>query len=339
MKTYMKTFAFSLLAVTGMALTSCSCDERIDVVGNPDNLVYFKANTDNLFSTTVAHTPVGDFGELTATFPVRIQRPVSQNTKVTAVADVSMVEAYNEAHNTNYEVLPAEALNFSTLTVTIPQGEAKATEDIEVTLNQSSLAQLTAKEYMLALRIVDIQGDGVGSEDRGVGYIVVNTVEKSIKDISSADEVVGTLLTDYTGWTARYDSGTDIDAASIFDGNVTNGPQLRADGADGKTKVVIVDMGSTHKVSGLRVARYYKAWYGGWWYEQYYFSSVKVECSSDGSSWKELGTAVDGDMPRANGYQHISFYGGTGMRYLRLTIESGSSSVSSLAELGVYISE
>ena len=33
------------------------------------------------------------------------------------------------------------------------------------------------------------------------------------------------------------------------------------------------------------------------------------------------------------------FYGGTGMRYLRLTIESGSSSVSSLAELGVYISE
>ena len=52
MKTYMKTFAFSLLAVAGMALISCSCDERIDVVGNPDNLVYFKANTDNLFSTT-----------------------------------------------------------------------------------------------------------------------------------------------------------------------------------------------------------------------------------------------------------------------------------------------
>ena len=151
--------------------------------------------------------------------------------------------------------------------------------------------------------------------------------------------MVGTLLTDYTGWTARYDSGTDIDAASIFDGDLTNGPQLRNDGADGKTKVVIVDMGSTRKVSGLRLARYYKSRYGGWWIEQYYFSAVKIESSSDGSSWKELGTALDAEMPRNSGYQHISFYGGTGMRYLRLTLESGSSSVSSLAELGVYISE
>ena len=59
-------------------------------------------------------------------------------------------------------------------------------------------------------------------------------------------EVVGTLLTDYSGCAAWYDTGTDIAVADIFDNNVTNGPQLRADGADGKTQVVIVDMGENN---------------------------------------------------------------------------------------------
>ena len=39
----------------------------------------------------------------------------------------------------------------------------------------------------------------------------------------------------------------------------------------------------------------------------------------------------------ADGYQYISFYGPVPARYLRLTIESGESAVSSLAELGVFV--
>jgi len=64
---------------------------------------------------------------------------------------------------------------------------------------------------------------------------------------------------------------------------------------------------------------------------------VQIEISNDGQKWTEVGTALEADMPKANGYQHIAFYGAVPTRYLRLTIESGSSSVSSLAELGIYV--
>ena len=66
MKINIKYAALSLLAVAGITMASCSDDESYDVYGNPQNLVYFKANADNTFTGTVAHTPVGDFGGVDA---------------------------------------------------------------------------------------------------------------------------------------------------------------------------------------------------------------------------------------------------------------------------------
>lgn len=339
MKRNIKYAVLSLLAVAGITLTSCSSDEVYDVVGNPNNLIYFKANADNTFTGTVAHTPVGDFGSLNAKFPVLIQRAVSQDTKVTAVVDNSLVATYNEAHNTSYVAMPESAVNLGGMTVTIPKGEIRATDSIEVTLNESALASLTESAYLLPIRIAEVQGEGVGSEERGVGYILINTATKVIKDISDVSEMTGTLLTDYTGWTAKYSSETTINAEDLFDGDITNGPQLRTDEADGKTTTVIVDMVSSKKVSGLRVARYaYKYSWGSYsWWDDYYFTSVKIEASNNGNNWTVLDTATN--MIKSEGYQYIAFYGGVSTRYLRLTIDSSPSTVSSLAELGVYISE
>lgn len=73
------------------------------------------------------------------------------------------------------------------------------------------------------------------------------------------------------------------------------------------------------------------------WYDEYYFSAVKIELSKDGVNWDEAGTVTESEMPKNGGYQYCSFYGGVSARYIRLSIESGSSSVSSLAELGVYV--
>lgn len=339
MKINIKYAVLSLLAVAGVTMTSCSSDEHFDVVGNPNNLVYFKTNTGNVFTGTIAHTPVGDFGSLDASFTVKLQRAVETSATVQIVPDEDLVKAYNEANGTSYVALPVSAVTLTNQQVTIPAGEVKGTEPFSVALNESALASLTESAYMLAVRIVPNNGDMKGSEERGIGYIIVNTEEKLVKDISDVSEMTGTLLTDYTGWTATYDTGASINVAEIFDGNLENGPQLRADGADGHSKVIIVDMKASKKVSGLRVARYYKSYYGGWWYEEYYFSGVKIEVSDDGINWSEAGTADEGFMPKQDGYQHIAFYGGVPTRYLRLSIESGSSSVSSLAELGVYTAE
>lgn len=337
MKRNIKYAVLGLMAVAGMTLTSCSSDETYDVVGNPNNLIYFKANADNMFTGAVEHTPVGDFGSLSAKFPVLIQRAVTKDTKVTAIVDNSLVAAYNEAHNTSYVAMPETSVNLSGMTVTIPKGEVRATDSIEVKLNESALSSLTESAYLLPIRIADVQGEGKGSEDRGVGYVVINTSTKVIKEISDVSEMVGTLLTDYTGWTAKYSSETTINAEQLFDNDITNGAQLRNDEYDGKTRTVIVDMGSAKNVSGMRVARY--AYYYSWWdwWETYYFNSVKIEISDNGNDWSDLDTATN--MLELNGYQYIAFYGGVSTRYLRLTIDSSPSTVSSLAELGVYVTE
>lgn len=337
MKINMKYALLGLLAVAGMTMTSCSDDETYDVVGNPNNLIYFKANATNTFTGVVTHTPAGDFGSLTAKFPVRVQRAVSKDTKVTAAVDNSLVAEYNAANGTDYAAMPESAVSLSGMTVTIPAGATAATDSIVVSLNESSLSALTESAYVLPIRITDVQGDGTGSEDRGVGYIVVTTSTTVVKDITSPEEMTGTLLTDYTGWTAKYSSNTTIDVSELFDGDLTNGAQLRTDEADGKTTTVVVNMGSAHKVSGLRVCRYaqYYTWWD--WWDAYYFSAVKMEMSTDGQNWSDLGTADN--MPQSDGYQYICFYGGVSMQYLRLTFDSGASSVSSLGELGVYVSE
>lgn len=331
--------ALSMVAIAGTTLTSCSDDDTADVQGNPNNLVYFKANASNTFEGTVVHTPVGDFSGVSAVFPVKILRAASTNTTVTATVDTSLVSEYNKAHNTSYVALPSSAVEASGMTVTIPKDSVNALDSVKVSLKQDQLASLTAPAYLLAVRISQVNGDGVGSIERGIGYVVVDTKTTLMKSITSPDEMTGTLIDDYSGWTASYDTGTEIDASAIFNGSVEDGPQLRADGNNGTSKVVVVDMQTSHKVSGVRVARYYKSYYGGWWIDEYYFSSVKVEVSDDKINWTDLGTATDAEMPKGDGYQYITYYAGVPARYIRLSIESGESSVSSLAELGVYTTD
>jgi len=335
-KKMLKHFVYSLVAIAALTLTSCSDDEKYDVVGNPDNLVYFKANAENTFTGMVIHTPVGDFGDISAKFPVRILRPATRDTHVTAIIDNSMVDAYNEANGTSYEAMPESAVDASQLSTTILSGNTAAEDSIAVAIRQDALASLTAEAYLLPVRIAQVEGDGAASEERGFGYVIVETETKLIKTITDASEMPGTLLTSYDGWTASYSSGTSINAGELFDLNLGNGPQLRTDAEGGRTTTVIVDMKNEQKVNGLRLARYWMSYWGGWWIEEYYFSSVKLEISNDGQKWSDVGTAQEADMPKADGYQHIAFYGAVTTRYLRLTIESGGSTVSSLAELGVY---
>lgn len=330
-----KYIALGLLAMTGIALTSCSDDDNYDVTGNPNNLVYFKANATNTFSCTVAHTPFGDVGHARILLPVKSNAVAAGSIGVKAAVDNSLVDAYNKANNTSYAAAPEGTVEFEKATATISAGQQMG-DTIVAVLGQSQLASLTAETYVVPIRVAEVTGSGAPSGERGVAWLVINTKTSMINEEGRSADMTGSLITDCGAWTARYDSGTEIAPAQLFDQDVTNGPQLRADGADGKTKTIIVDMQESKNVTGLRVARYYKSWYGGWWVEDYYFSSVKVEASTDGSAWSAVGSLTEDQMEKRDGYQYIVYYGGMPTRYLRLTIESGSSSVSSLAELGVY---
>ena len=331
---------YMALAVMAAALCfqSCSDDEHYDVVGNPNNLVYFKTVGGPVATCTVTHTPVGDFGEVKASFNVAIQRSNSSTTKVTAVVDNSLVDEYNAKHGTEYSAVPDGLVEAGSLTTTIERDTVGSSEPIEVSVPESAFAQLTEKGgYLIPVRLSSVDGNGKASGERGTAYVVINVESKLINAGAGAADMPGTLMTDYSGVMASYTAGGTVDALSqLFDGDVTNGTALRTDEQDGKGTTMVFDLGQQRNVSGLRVARYYKSWYGGWWIEQYYFSQLDIEYSNDGSTWNEAGTVTESDMSKGNGYQYVAFYGAVPMRYMRIKFTSGSSAVSSLAELGIY---
>lgn len=193
-KNIFRYFAYSFVAVAALTLGSCGDDEKYDFEGNPDNLVYFKAGeiNSNVFTADVRHTPVGDFSNLTIKIPVYVQHPVSNATRVTVALDNSLVDAYNAEKGTSYPVLPEAALELQKASVTLAANEYSSTDSIEAQLAENLLGTLTEPEYMTAFRIVDVNGNGKASEERGAIYVKVQTSNDYIH-VSGNDEVTGMI--------------------------------------------------------------------------------------------------------------------------------------------------
>lgn len=324
------------MLLVALLFQACSSDETYDVVGNPDNLVYFRTIGDAVTTCTVTHTPAGEFGEVKASFNVAIQRAANCNTTVTAVVDNSLVADYNEAHNTDYKTVPDGLVEATKLTVTIEKDTVGSKDPVEVSIPSSAFDKLTEEAYLLPVRLDAVNGDGKASGQRGIAYVVIKTQTKMVNANVSVADMPGSLMTDYSGITASYTAGGTVDdIVQLFDGDVTNGTALRTDENDGKGTTLVFNLGKQTNVAGMRMARYYKDWYG-WWAEEYYFSNVVVSSSTDGTTWTELASVNESEMTKSGGYQYLAFYGAVQMNYLKLKFTSGSSSVSSLAELGLY---
>lgn len=193
-KNILRYLTYSLVAATALTFGSCSSDDKYDVEGNPDNLVYFKAGeiNSNVFTADVRHTPVGDFSNLTIKIPVYVQHPVSNATRVSVALDNSLVETYNAEKGTSYPVLPDAAIELQKSSVTLAANEYSSTDSIEAQLAENLLGTLTEPEYMTAFRIVDVNGNGKASEERGTIYVKVQTGNDYIH-VSGNDEITGTI--------------------------------------------------------------------------------------------------------------------------------------------------
>ena len=142
-----------LALVAGLGFTACS-DDEYDVKGNPNDLVFLNKATKKNFEGMIYHTPVGDIGSATASFPAQIQRPVDGTVTVGAEPDTSYISKYNEAHGTSYIAAPQEVLNnLEVKTATIKAGEYTTTDSVEVSVRQSDFAKLTEPAYLIPLRV------------------------------------------------------------------------------------------------------------------------------------------------------------------------------------------
>lgn len=193
-KNIFRYLAYSFVAVAALTLGSCSSEDKYDVEGNPDNLIYFKAgetNT-NVYTAIVQHTPVGDYSNLNIKIPVYVQRTVSNSTKVTVALDNALVDEYNTKNGTTYPALPEGALEIQKASVTLGANEYSSADSIEARLVEAQLPTLTEPEYLTAFRIVDVNGSGKASEDRGVIYVKVQTGNGYIH-VTNNDEVIGSI--------------------------------------------------------------------------------------------------------------------------------------------------
>lgn len=300
-----------------------------------DDLAYVSGNT--TATTSVVNTPVGVFGGIDGTFSVALHNAIDNDVKVSAEVDNSLVNTYNTDNGTSYKAMPSKVTDaLSIESATVAAGETTGT--LTVSGDKNLVADLADNSYVVPLRLTMTYNNGtVVKAEKSIAYVVVKIESTIIHANVAAADMPGTLMTDYAGVTASYTAGGTVDALSqLFDGDVTNGTALRTDEQDGKGTTMVFDLGQQRNVSGLRVARYYKSWYGGWWIDQYYFSQLDIEYSNDGSTWNEAGTVTESDMSKGEGYQYVAFYGAVPMRYMRIKFTSGSSAISSLAELGIY---
>ena len=320
----LKYFSLCIATVAALGFSSCNNDESYDVYGNPDNLVYAKANVANTFTTKVIHTPVGDMGEFEAAFPVKILH-ASSGTSVSYELDQSLVDEYNKAKGTNYAALPADILDLTKAVAHIEADTVASKDSVHIAFAEGAdLSKLTESAYVAPLRLKVTAGDGVASEERGIVYVVVTTSTRLMNAGAARSEIPGEEIpvANMASWTITPGSLADFTDNSSYSGS----------GIDSNTPFVI-DMQEVKSVGGIGLQGLY-ANYGVSWYG---INSCKLELSEDGTDWTDAGTASFDDMSSDNnGYQYFVLYGAIPARYVRLTLESLNSRWGGLAELRVF---
>lgn len=319
-----KCFSYCMLAVAALSFASCSSDDSYDVYGNPDNLVYAKANVANTFTTKVIHTPVGDIGEFKASFPVKILH-ASSGTSVSYELDLSLVDQYNKAKDTNYAALPADILDLTKAVAHIEADTVASKDSVHIAFAEGAdLSKLTESAYVAPLRLKVTAGDGVASEERGIVYVIVTTSTLLMNAGAARSEIPGQEIpiADMGSWTI-----TPGSIADFTDNNSYSGSDI-----DSSTPFVI-DMQEVKSVGGIGL----QGLYANYGVSYYGINSCKLELSENGTDWTDAGTASFDDMSSDNnGYQYFVLYGAIPARYVRLTLESLNSRWGGLAELRVF---
>ena len=179
---------------------------------------------------------------------------------VTFKVDRTLVDAYNKAHDTSYELVPAEAYEFSKKEVILPRyNEVSSTA--QVTLNSEKMPD--GEQYLLPITIEQIKGDDAAqtSDEGNVYYILFN------KRVLPPAQ-----LLDREGWkvvhcTSEYTPGEGNPktgwAKDVLDGNPASYWTYNFKASVGPVVYVplyfVFDMGKEVTVRGVRITARTKA--------------------------------------------------------------------------------
>lgn len=298
-----KIFPMALVSLA-LAFASCSDDETYDVVGNPNNLVYFNANASNTFECGIMRTEIGDLGTVKASFPVALQRPSEGEIVAKAVVDNSLIDAYNANNGTSYKALPEGIVDISQSEASIEAGQTSSQDTVSVKIDNSDFSKIENGEYLLPVRLEVVSGSGKGSESRGVGYVIVKALETSLVNTTPSDgDLKGTEQTDYANWKCVSATGLNKDE---FGGLFTGDSWNRKWNITENTATFTVDLQKEKGITGVGVTCYV-------------MKSLSLSLSTDNASWIDLGTFTLDQLLGKDGY-FVVLQGPVPARYVKMTI-------------------
>lgn len=184
-----------------------------------------------------------------------------ENVTATFKVDRTLVDAYNKAHGTSYELCPAEAYDFSKKEVLLPRyNEVSSTaqvtllsEKMPVAVDETGEPLQPQPQYLLPITIDEVKGDSRASVDEAnnVYYILF-----SKRVLPSAQ------LLDRTDWKLLHTPSykTNYGPEKVFDGNVSTFGFCNSDedkNPDGSKALppyyFVIDLGKPVMVRGLQL--------------------------------------------------------------------------------------
>lgn len=291
------------------------------IVNTSGNFLKFKATT---ATTSVVNTPVGVFGGIDASFTPSAVVELGVEATVSLKADLSLVDAYNQANNTQYQTLPDNVASALSVTpATIPSTSTQATGDIKVTASDDVAKTLALGSYLLPLRPV-VTANGKQAELDEPVYVIVNVTQSLIND--DAKEILGSEV---PGDDMTCVSADGLDASNFSTSN-WNFTQKQ------ETASCVLDLGSERDITGFL--------FGG-----DVINNTKVEVSSDNKTWTSLGSTDghSGVSVKVSWYNYTAYvlYGAVKGRYVRATMNLNQSywgwnyiqwGYCSIAKLAIY---
>lgn len=318
---------FTLIVLSlSVSLSSCSDDQKYDVVGDPDNIIYIKTPSSQ-YSFVVVHTPAGDFNNVSAKFPVFSLRGVTDEINVTLEQDNSLIESYNNANGTSYQALPDGLLNIDNSSVPIVQDAVQSEDSVSITVDKTKTTNLTEGVYLVPLRLASLSNNSAKiSSNMSSLYILLTVSSSNIRENEGSASMVGTLITDYSEWTGTSSTSSSGSVANLFDGDEWGGW-----GFNQSPSTIVLDMQSVKRITGIRALSLYAS------FNSYYtFDNIKFWLSRDNITFDKIGDQPNSKMANEAGYQYISMYAPVEARYLKLELTWRVPSLSIFSELGIY---
>lgn len=293
----------------------------------PDNYAFSKAMTANVIHDEVFSKLTIDTGdEESLGFKVITKVAAPSDITAKAIIDESLIEGYNAANNTNYQVMDMSKVRLSTSSCTIKEGELISEQRIEIALENCE--DFTTDTPLLIPIRLEMSTDGTTFDTTSNTVFV--KVSSATVNVSRVENIEGATALDHTGWTITSSGYSwNNDANSLLNGDYTDGWLSNA-------VTFNLDMKAIKPIKGFGLGAYYAK------YASYANADkVSIEISTDNTSWINIGSGNILSKPGGSAANPVIQYlqiKPVNARYVKISLgkSSGGYCYSGISELTIY---